>query len=61
MSIYSTETVTRAYAIGKIIETVMQSNNEKLADVLFQVYGQDHFANYFVVDELPRKETDSNG
>lgn len=56
MSAYSTETVSRDYAVGSIIGKVLKATNEELADLLFEIQGRDSLQNYIVVDnedEIP--------
>jgi len=48
MSVYSTLTVSKSKAIEKILQGIMLSSNEVLADLLFDMYGSEYLSNGFL-------------
>lgn len=53
MSVYSTETITRSYAIDKLESLLKKLTNEELAEVMFDLIGVDELHNYIIDDDEP--------
>ena len=59
MGIYSTRTVSREKAIEIImshIEHIDKMTNDDLSNLLFEIVGKNHFSNFWVLNEEPKKD-----
>ena len=51
MSIYITKEITRKEAIKMILRNIFDVDNEKLGELLFDMFGYDSDNNYKIIDD----------